>query len=247
MKSILLAGWYATRLFPLTENFPKALLPIQWQKTILDFLVDKMQEVKLDDIILVTNDKYFAYFQQRAKTCPLDIDIDIVNDGTTSNEDRLGAIWDIQLLIEQKNIDDDIFVACADNIFDFSLKAFVDTFRQTQKSCLVAYDVQDLNIAKKLWIVDIDTDHKIINFLEKPQNPPSTLASAWLYIYPKNILSLFKKYLDQGNNKGSPGNFPARLYDKQDMYATVYQQNRYDIGTFEALDAARVHYQTNNS
>lgn len=149
MKAIILAAGYATRLFPLTQDFPKHLIPING-KTILDYLIEKMLPLGLEEAVLVTNDKYYAHFLERKKSTDYTLPIRIINDHTKSNDDRLGAIGDMQYAIDQAQIDDDLFVVCADNLFAFDLEESLATFRKTQKSTIVAYDVQELEKAKGL-------------------------------------------------------------------------------------------------
>ena len=238
MKAIVLAAGYATRLFPLTENFPKHLISIAG-KTILDHLMEKMLELPVENFVLITNNKYFWYFEKWLEESDYDVDIQIINDQTISNEDKLGAVWDIQYTIEKAELDDDLFVVCADNLFDFNLKDSYESFMKTWKSTLVAYDVQDIEKAKRLGIIDIDENNKITHFVEKPIDPPSTLASAGIYFYPKNVVPLIKQYLDDWNNPDSPWMFPSRLFEREDIYAHVYTENWYDVGTFDNLKDAK--------
>jgi len=238
MKAIILAAGYATRLFPLTQNFPKPLIPIN-NKTMMDYIMDKISQINIDEIFVVTNNKYFDHFQQRKNQSNYDIAIQIINDQTMSNDDRLGALGDTQYIIEQKNIDDDIFVVCGDNLFEFSLEPTYNLFKEKNKVTIAGFDVQSLDIAKKLWIFAIDTDQKITEFVEKPANPPSTLASTGIYFYPKEIVKIFKSYIEDGNNTDTPGSFLARLINKDEVYAKIYTDQRYDVGTFENLVAAK--------
>jgi len=238
MKAIILAAWYATRLFPLTKNFPKPLIKIAG-KTMLDYLIDKILDIWIDEIFVVTNNKYFKHFMEWNNNAIYDAKIKILNDKTLSNEDRLWAIWDINFVLEHERINDDIFVVCGDNLFEFSLENARQKFEDNGKTTIVGYDVQDFDIAKKLWIIAIDEDNLVIDFIEKPENPPSTLASTCMYFYPRNVVKLFKEYLEEWNNKDAPWNFLARLIEEDDVYAEIYSDQRYDVWSFESLKAAK--------
>ena len=240
MKAIILAAGYATRLFPLTQNFPKPLIPIN-NKPMINYIIDKLLEIKINDIYVISNNKYFNHFQNRANNNykQNQINIQIINDKTYSNDDRLWAIWDIQYTIQQTNISDNIIVIWWDNLFQFSLQESYNLFLEKQKTTIIWYDVQNLELAKKYWIISIDNTNKVTKFVEKPQNPESTLAAICVYYYPKYILPQIEEYLSQWNNPDAPGNFPARLINKDDVYAQIHNKHRYDVGWFESLKSAK--------
>jgi glucose-1-phosphate thymidylyltransferase len=248
MKAIVLAAGYATRLFPLTTNFPKPLLPIN-HRPMIDYIIEKIEEIWISDIIVVANDKYFVHLQVWAQTYTGNANIKVINDETTTNDTRLGAIWTIQYVVEKAHIADDILVVGGDNLFKFSLQPSYELFKRKQKTTIIGYDVKSKDLAKKYGIIDIDADNKVLNFVEKPETPPSTLAAICLYYYPEHILPEIKKYLDEGKanltpekynkRKDAPGNLPSWLLDKDGVYAQVHDEHRYDVGGFESLKAAR--------
>jgi len=238
MKAIILAAGYATRLFPLTESFPKPLIKIAG-KAMIDYIIEKTLEIGIEDIFVVTNDKYAGYFEAWVKNLNYNVNIKIINDKTLSNDDRLGSIGDIQFVIDQEGIDDDVFVICGDNLFEFSLYKAKQRFDLTQKTTIVGFDVQEIDVAKKLWIISINNENEVIEFVEKPVNPPSTLASAGIYFYPKSVVRLLKTYLEAGNNKDAPGNFLAWLIHEDAVFAEIYTEQWYDVGTFENLKSAK--------
>ncbi|MFT4343328.1 MAG: nucleotidyltransferase family protein [Candidatus Woesearchaeota archaeon] len=245
MKGIILAAGYATRLFPLTENFPKPLIPING-KPMIDYIIQKIEDLGVTQVHVVTNSRFYEHFVKWAEQYSGKADITVVNDNTTSNDDRLGAIGDIQYTIEQGNIDDDIVVVGGDNLFKFTLHKAYELFTEKQKSTIVAYDVKDLELAKKYGVIEIDADNKVVSFEEKPPEPKSTLCAICVYFYPKSILPRIKEYLDAGNNKDAPGNLPAWLVKNDVVYGIGYDEQWYDIGGFESLQEAKESYGEEN-
>ncbi len=235
MKCIFLCAGYATRLFPLTENFPKALLKVGG-KAIIDYALEKINQIdEIDEIYLVTNAKYTPHFENWAKEKNNVKPITVFNDGTTNNDDRLGAIGDIEFTIEQAKIDDDIFVMATDNLFDFSLKDFADFYKTKNSPCVCVRQENDINLLKRVGVAKLDQDMKIIDFEEKPAEPKSNCAVYAEYIYPKNILPEIKKYLEEGNSCDAPGNLVAYLCKRVPTYAYIFEGECYDVGTHDAL------------
>lgn len=238
MKAIILAAGYATRLFPLTKNFPKPLIKIN-NKPMINYVLGKAEEIGVKEVFVVTNEKFGGQFEEWAKSYNGQAKVSIINDHTLSNEDRLGAIGDIQYTIEQANIDDDILVIASDNLFKFSLYNALNLFRKTNKSTIIAYDVKEKEEASKMGVVSIDETKKVTSFVEKPESPATTLCAIAVYFYPKNILPLIKRYLDEGHNKDAPGNLPAWLIKEDEVYCQVHEEKWYDIGGFEKLKQAK--------
>ena len=238
MKSIVLAAGYATRLYPLTKNKPKPLLEIA-EKPIMEHIISKIEEVDdVDEIFIVTNDKFYNTFIEWLKGYSSNKKIKIVNDMTKSNEDRLGSIGDVSFVIEKENINDDTLVIAGDNLFEFSLKGVVDVFNKRKTTTVALYDVKDIELAKKYGIVSVDKSNKIIDFKEKPEKPKSTLASTGVYIYPGNILKSIVEYAGKGESDKT-GNFLEWLYKKEDIYCYVSDKKWYDIGSLDQLEEAR--------
>lgn len=235
MKCIFLCAGYATRLFPLTENFPKALLEVGG-RPILDYTLDKVNKIDaIDEIFLVTNAKYTPHFEAWAASKNNVKKITVFNDGTTNNDDRLGAIGDIEFTIESAKIDDDILVLATDNLFTFELTDFYDFYKTKNAPCVCVRKETDMNLLKRVGVAELDSDMKITGFVEKPAEPKSDYAVYAEYIYPKNVLKDIKAYLDEGNSCDAPGNLVAYMYKKMPVYAYSFLGTCYDVGTHDAL------------
>jgi glucose-1-phosphate thymidylyltransferase len=237
--AIILAGGYATRLFPLTKDFPKPLLPIN-EKPMINYIMDKIEELGIEEAIVVTNEKFDVDFKEWADNYQGNIKkISVINDHTTSNDDRLGAIGDIHYAIKQASIDDDVLIIGGDNLFKFSLIKAKELFDSKRKATIVAYDVKEIELAKKYGVIEIDESQKVLSFIEKPDEPKSTFCAICVYFYPKEILPMIDKYIEEGNNPDAPGNLPAWLIDNDEVYAQSYDEDWYDVGGFESLKQAK--------
>jgi glucose-1-phosphate thymidylyltransferase len=232
MKAIILAAGYATRLRPLTDTIAKPLLPVGG-RPMLDWILDRIDDADdVDEIHVVTNGHYAASFEAWR---PSDR-VTIHDDGTTTNEDRLGAIGDIRLVIERARIDDDLLVIAGDNLFDFSLGDFIDFWRSKGEASAVAlYDVGDLELVKQLGVADLDADDRVTRFVEKPDHPTSTLAATASYIYHRNHLPLIERYLAEGNSPDQPGRLVAWLHEHVPVYGYRFEGEWFDIGDKEQL------------
>lgn len=238
MKCILLAAGYATRLFPLTKDRPKSLLPIG-DGTILECIVKKIEQVAaVDHIYIVTNSRFTGQFDQWVAQYPATKKITVLNDGTTTNENRLGAIADMQFAIDLVKIDEDILVMAGDNLFDFSLTDFVAFFEKVAADCITAHELSDIDSLKRTGVIELDRRQRVENFEEKPQYPKSNLAVPPFYLYKRETLPLIKKYLEEGNNADAPGNFIPWLIKHKEVYAYQFEGKRYDIGTLESYQRA---------
>ena len=241
MKAIILAAGYGTRLYPLTKNKAKPLLEVAG-KPMVNHIMEKIEEIEeIDKIIVITNNKFYSQFVEWSSKFNSKIPIKVLNDGTLSNDDRLGAIGDVNFAIDKENIEDDILIVNGDNLFQFSLKEMYNTFKQKQQHVISLYDVKTENEAKKFGIVSVDENNKIIEFKEKPEQPKSTLASIGIYLYPKQIKDLIKEYLEQGNNPDKTGEFVEWLYKKEKVHGFVFDnpdEKWFDIGSFGSLEQA---------
>jgi len=226
MKALILAAGYATRLRPLTDSIAKPLLPVGG-RPMVDWILDRIAETSADEVHLVTNARFAGDFERWAA----DKDVHVHNDGTSSNEDRLGAIGDIDFV----GIDDDLLVIASDNLFDYSLADYEAYWRAKGGSCIAVYDVGDPELAKKYGIVDVDADDRVTNFVEKPSNPPTTLCATATYLYRREHAALISAYLAEGNAPDQPGNFVAWLYGRAPVYAYRFPGEWYDIGDHEQL------------
>ena len=245
MKALILAAGYATRLYPLTLNQPKPLLKVAG-KPMVERIITKIQELdNINEIILISNNKFYNQFLNWSKNFNSKIPIKILNDQTLSNEDRLGAIGDINFVIKKENIQDDILIISGDNLFKFSLKQMIDLFEQNPHHLIALYDVKTEKEAKKLGIVALDQNNKVIEFQEKPEQPKSTLASIGIYFYKKNIIHTIDQYLKEGNNPDRPGDLLEWLHKRETVCGFIFNKSDekwFDIGSFESLEKANKEY-----
>ena len=240
MKCLILAAGYATRLYPLTENFPKPLLKVG-DKTILDWLVDDIETSgEVDEYIVISNHKFAAHFEKWA--AEKSQNITVVDDGTSTNETRLGAVKDIQFAIEKRQIDSDVLVIAGDNVLDFSLTKFIAYAKQKQTSCIMRYFEKDEKKLQKGGVVCVDENDKIIAMEEKPCNPKSNWACPPFYYYTKEDTRLVKKGIEAGCGTDAPGSYIAWLCDETDVHAMEMPGSRYDIGNLESYEKVQKDY-----
>lgn len=241
MKLIVLAAGYATRLHPLTLNQPKPLLPVAG-KPMLEHVLDNLMPIdEIDEIYVVTNAKFASHFERWAseyKTGDKVRHIGIINDKSTDDSNKLGAIGDMNLVIEQTKIADDIVVVGGDNLFSESLGSFGDFCRERDAPVTGVYDVGDLNEIKKYNSIEIDDEGRITYFEEKPEQPKSTLTGIALYYYPRSVLSLIKQYIAEGNNPDQPGRLVQWLYPRTPFYVWRVPGIWFDVGSKETLEEA---------
>lgn len=241
MDAIILAAGYAVRLYPLTENTPKPLLKVAG-KPIVEHIINKLEELDIiNKIYIVTNDKFEQNFIEWLHNFDAKKSIEIINDRTKSNDDRLGALGDMRYVMDTKKINDDIAVIAGDNIFEFSLNDVIDLFKKKESNIVVLHDVKDLELAKQYGVVEVK-DSTVINFEEKPAQPKSTLISTGIYLFPKETLPLIKKYIDDGNSPDKTGSFIEWLHKRDKVYAYVTDKPWYDIGNIEQLEKANKHF-----
>jgi glucose-1-phosphate thymidylyltransferase len=235
MKLIVLAAGYATRLYPLTLDRPKPLLDVAG-RPLLDLLLDRVLGIGgIDETIVVTNAKFAPAFGEWAQGRP---DVTVVNDGTASEADRLGAIGDIGFVIEDHGIDDDVVVVAGDNLFGSDIADFGSHARLVAAPVLAVYDIGDLAEMPKYNQVQTDSDGRITFFEEKPENAQTTLAGIALYYYPRATLPLIGTYLAEGNNPDQPGRLIQWLYPQIPVYTWLVPGTWYDIGSHESLAEA---------
>jgi glucose-1-phosphate thymidylyltransferase len=240
MKALILAAGYATRLYPLTLTQPKPLLPVAG-KPMIDYVLDNIAPIGVDRVYVVTNAKFAGHFQRWAddyREKKAKIDFTIVNDGSTDDSNKLGAIGDINLVINKEKVNDDLIVVAGDNLFSESVEAFGKFCREKNAPVLAVYDVGNLEQIKKYNSITIDKAGKITFFEEKPKAPTSTLTGIALYYYPKETLPLIKQYVDEGNNPDQPGRLVQWLYTRTPVYTWTVPGIWYDIGSKETLEEA---------
>ncbi len=236
MIAILLVAGYATRLYPLTINTPKPLLPVAG-RAMLDYIVDEIDTLPdISQICLVTNHRFAPHFEkwaQRRRLVNPDTPIVVLDDGTTDNQNRLGAIGDIQFAIDTLGISEDVVIVAGDNLFTYRMRDMFNFFRRVGGDTLVAIRVPDKEQLQQLAVATLNADGKILKMVEKPAEPESDTAIYATYFYRKETLPRIREYLDEGNTPDAPGNFPAWLYKQQDVYAFQADGTCIDIGTPE--------------
>jgi len=240
MKVLILAAGYATRLHPLTLNTPKPLLPIGG-KAIIDRIIDNVLAIKeIDFIYVVTNAKFFPHFKEWLKTAPCGDKATIINDGTTTNENRYGAIKDIEITVAEERIDDDLLVIAGDNLFGFNMQDFSLFAREKSDGSTVAlYDIGSRDAATRYGVVSVDEHLRVIDFEEKPSQPKTTLVSTGVYYFPKEKLSFLKEYVKiQDKKLDAPGYYVSWLSKKDTVYGFIFQEEWYDIGDMESYKEA---------
>lgn len=240
MKCLILAAGYATRLYPLTENQPKPLLTVG-NKTILDWLIDDIDEAGLvDEYIVISNHKFARHFQDWANTKPQKITV--VDDGTSTNETRLGAVCDIQFAIEQLNLDDDMLVIAGDNLLDFSLQRFVHYAHQKQTSCIMRFWETDEQRLLKCGIVTIDEQDRILRMTEKSPTPETHWCCPPFYYYTRQDARLVKEGIKNGCGTDAPGSYIAWLCTQTPVHAMEMPGKRYDIGNLQSYQQVQKNY-----
>jgi glucose-1-phosphate thymidylyltransferase len=236
MKLVVLAAGYATRLYPLTLDRPKALLDVGGRPMIEHVLERVGGTADIDSVYVVTNSKFAGQF--RAWADGYGADVAIVDDGTTSEEDRLGAIGDLDLVVRQERLDDDLVVVASDNLFSEPVGEFFRFAREKAAPVVAVYDVGDLSQMSKYSAVEVDDDGRITFFEEKPAHPTSTLSAIALYCYPRPALPLIRRYLADGNNPDQPGRLVQWMHTRTPFYAWRVPGRWYDIGSAETLREA---------
>jgi glucose-1-phosphate thymidylyltransferase len=236
MKAIVLAAGYATRLYPLTLDKPKPLLEVGG-RPILERLLGQLREIPgLDRVYVVTNAKFADRFRDFAAG---QSDVTVVDDGTTSDETKLGAIGDLDLVIREEALDDDVVVSAGDSIFsEPRFDEFAAAGLEREAPTLAIREVDDPQSLKSFSVVSTDDAGRITAFEEKPDDPQSHLAGIALYFYPRSALPLIRRYLDEGNNPDQPGRLVEWMYTRVPFYTWRVRGDWYDIGSKETLAAA---------
>ena len=234
MKALVLAAGYATRLYPLTLDRPKALLEVGG-KPMLDRILERLEAMGVDETIVVTNAKFTPHFEEWATGKS---GVTIVNDGTTSNEDRLGAIGDIAFVLDELQVDDHLVVVAGDNLFGEDISGFPAYGLEVDAPVLAVHDVGDLNNMREYNQVEVDSDGRVVFMEEKPEHARTTLAGIALYYYPRRALPLIRQYLAEGNNPDQPGRLPEWLHSRTPVYTWQLPGEWYDIGSAETLREA---------
>lgn len=233
MKALIMAGGYGTRLWPITRNKPKPLLPVDGEP-ILDHIISKLETLDIDEIFVSTNSRFEHEFKEWSDGA------NIVVEETNREDEKLGTIGAMSQLVDE--IDDDVLVLGGDNIFTFPLEGFLNFYKDKKTSLMASYDVGSLEKAKEYGVVNLSNDNKITDFVEKPNEPKSSLVGVALYIFPRKTFKKIPRYLEQGGSPDSPGNFIQWLYKNEDVYSYTFDnEDWFDIGTPDSyLEANRV-------
>ncbi len=240
MKCLILAAGYATRLYPLTENFPKPLLEVQG-KAILDWLIEDIDTLgAVNEYVVISNHKFAHHFE--AWAAQKKQKVTVVDDGTGSNETRLGAVRDIQFAIEKLGIDEDLLVIAGDNLLDFSLTAFLRYAQEKKTSCILRYFEESEKKLQKCGVVSIDSSDRVLFMEEKPAAPKSNWCCPPFYYYTREDARLVKEGIAAGCGVDAPGSYIAWLCSKTPVHAMEMPGKRYDIGNLESYQKVQEDY-----
>ena len=239
MKNIVIAAGYATRLGELTRNFPKPLLQIG-ESTILGRMLDDIDRIDdIDEHIIITNHRFAHIFEEWAAAQSYKKPVTIVDDGTSTNETRLGAVCDLLFAMEKLSIDDDLLVVAADNILMFSFQEFVDFAKEKDSSCIMCHEQPSIERLQRTGVVVLDDSFKGLNMEEKPQVPKSHWAVPPFYIYLKKDIDLVRHSVENGCGKDAPGNLAHYMVDNTVMHAWPMSAGRFDIGSLDSYEEAK--------
>jgi len=240
MKAVILCAGYATRLYPITLDYPKHLLKIN-NKPIIEHIYNKLKQISgIDEIILVTNNKFYYLFKNWSDS--INSDIKIINDNTNNNDEKLGGIGDLHFAIDKLNIDDDLLIILGDNFFEFDLKKFSDFATNLNETALAGYDIGDLEQAKRFGVLKINNRNVLLDFQEKPENPCSSLISTGIYFFPKREISFIYDYMKTNENKDGPGYLIKYLFPRKSVFVYTFKEPWYDIGSLEQYKSLQEEY-----
>lgn len=240
MKCLILAAGYATRLYPLTENFPKPLLTVG-NKTILDWLLEDIDKSGVvDEYVVISNHRFVQHFQEWAEKHTLPITV--LDDGTESNETRLGAVRDVQFAIEELGLTDDLLVIAGDNLLDFSLVGFIRYQQEKQTTCIMRYWEESEEKLRKTGVAVVDDEDRIVDMEEKPAEPKSHWCTPPFYIYKASDVGLVKVGIESGCGVDAPGSFIAWLSTQTVVHAYLMPGKRYDIGNLQSYEDVKKNY-----
>lgn len=238
MKNIVIAAGYATRLGELTKNFPKPLLKIG-ENTILGRMLDDIDKIpEIDEHIIITNHKFAGIFEEWASGQKYTKPVTIVDDGTETNDTRLGAVCDLLFAMDKLKIDDDMLVVAADNILFFSFQEFVDFAKAKGTSCIMCHEQPSIEKLQRTGVIVLDDNDKVLNMEEKPQEPKSHWAVPPFYIYLKKDLEKVRHSVENGCGKDAPGNLAHYMVEQVDMHAWKMTAGRFDIGSLDTYKEA---------
>ena len=244
MKILILAAGYGTRLYPLIKDKPKALLEVNG-KPLIGHIIDRIKALSgISELVVVTNDKFSADFSAWSQTVDgLSFPITIVNDGTTTPENRLGSIGDINFVLQHRKMDEDVLVVGSDNLFDFCIDAYI-IFAERNKphASIGLYDIHDRQQAKLYGVAVLDESGKVVSFEEKPSAPRSTLVAMCFYYFPQGSLRLIPRFIKEGHKADKAGDYIRWLTEKDVVYGFKFTGKWYDIGSMESYHEAKRYF-----
>ncbi len=245
MKALILAAGYATRLYPLTLNKPKPLLPVAGRPTI-EHIIERFEGIEeIDEILIVTNEKFFKQFEEWRKHVAFKKPLKILNDKSLAEQARLGAIGDVAFVVKEEKIYDDLLIVGGDNLFELGLREFVDFAKlKTPASSVGLSNLNDKEAVKRYSQVRLDADEKVVDFEEKPQAPTSTLVAKCVYFFPASKLGLISEYITSGGSTDAPGHYISWLCRRDAVYGFIFSGRWYDIGNHEIYKRANEDFST---
>lgn len=238
MTGIILAAGYATRMYPLTLNFPKPLLEVGGKK-IIDHLLEDGERSGIERFIVVSNHKFISLFREWAEGKE---NVMVLDDGSVDNEHRIGAVKDIEFAIEKAGINDDTLILAGDNVLDFSLSSFIEYGKKKGTSCIMRHRETDKARLSKTGVVTIDQDDLVLSMEEKPKEPKSEWAVPPFYYYVKEDLPLIKEGIENGCGTDAPGSFVSYLAERRPVHAFLMPGKRFDVGSIEGYEKIRKEY-----
>ena len=242
MKCVVLAAGYATRLYPITENFPKPLLEVKG-KTILDWLLDDIDKIEeINEYVVISNHRYIEHFKKWAENKKLSSPVTVIDDGSVDNEYRLGAVMDIDFAVSSLKLDDDLLVIAGDNVLDFSFKSFAEYFKKKNSTCIMRYFEENKEKIKKSAAAVINESGRVLEMTEKPENPQSNWCVPPFYIYKKCDIPYVRKAIESGCKTDAPGSFVAWLSSQTTVHAMEMPGERYDVGNIESYNFVKENY-----
>lgn len=244
MKALILAAGYGARLYPLTQSMPKSLLDVNG-KPMMEYVLERIKAVpNINEFYVVGNEKFNTKFKEWKEKQGAHEPIKLLNDGTTDNKNKLGAIRDIELVLSNEKIDSDILIVASDNLFDFDLEKFYEFFKRKKSFCIGLFRIDDPILVRRYSNVTLDKEKRIIDFVEKPTKALSNLVAICLYIFPKERLHMVRSYLEEGNNPDAPGYFMQWLIAKEKVYGYEFSGKWLDIGDINSYNKAKEEFKS---
>jgi glucose-1-phosphate thymidylyltransferase len=249
IKTLLLAAGYATRLYPLTKDTPKPLLLVAG-KPLIEHQLEKIEQIsEIDEVVVVTNHKFISHFQQWQSSYTGRLKLTVVDDGSTTDEDKLGPIGDVQFGIEQAEIEDELLIIAGDNLFGFSLDSFIVFFKEKQCPVLALVDLKDpALLANKFGVGEVDAEGKLLSFEEKPAKPKSTFAATACYLLRKQDLATVDDMVREAREGAAnlnAGDLIIELLNNNSVFGFVFSEHWFDIGGLEEYKQANAFYEGN--